>query len=348
MFEDRTAENIQAEILAGMGDRVQTREGSFAAELAGPAAAEMALIYQAIAAMIPVFYVDEGSGGFIDIAAGRYGIIRKEGAKAAASIHLTGRAGTVIPAGTTFLADTGLEFILDAAVTLAADGRGEGSLTAAAVGSVYNVEAGALTGMVTTLTGLTAWRSDAATGGADPETDRALVGRLYDHWRKPSTSGNVYDYQRWALEVDGVGAAKVLPVWNGPGTVKVLLAGPERRPVDDSVVQAAAERIETQRPIGAAVTVESAAGVAIDVSAALSLDGSATLAEVKTGFVSRLDTYLQSLAFESSTVLFNRVAFLLLDVPGVSDYTGLAVNGGVENVTIGAEQVPVVGTVTLT
>lgn len=348
MFEDRTPEAIRAELLAGMGEKVQTREGSFAAELAGPVAVELAMAYQALAAMVPVFYVDEGSGGFIDIAAGRYGILRKEGTRAAASIRLTGRGGSVIPAGTVFLTEPGLEFLLDEAVTLDETGTGEGTVTAGAVGEAYNVPAGSLTGMVTTLTGLESWQSGQAAGGTDPETDEALVNRLYDHWQKPATSGNVYDYERWALEVDGVGAAKVLPVWNGPGTVKVLLAGPERKPVDGTVVEAAAGYIERERPVGAAVTVESAGGTEIHVTGTLRLDGSASLAEVRAGFVKKLDAYLQSMAFEDYTVLFNRIAFLLLDISGVTDYTALTVNGGTENVTIPADRVPVVGTVTLT
>lgn len=348
MFEDRTPENIRSEVLSAMEDRVQTREGSFAAEMAGPVAAEASMVYEAMKAMLPAFYVDEDSGGFIDLAASRYGIFRKEGTQAAASIRLTGRANMTVPAGTVFLTEDGLEFSLDASVTLGTDGTGEGTVTAAAVGDAYNVPEGAITQMVMTLTGLEGWTSGAAAGGTDPETDRDLVGRLYDYWRKPSTSGNVYDYEKWALEVDGVGAAKILPLWNGPGTVKVLLAGPERRPVEESVVSAALSHIEQLRPIGAAVTVESAGGAPIHVSAALTLDGSVTLAEAKAKFTEKLEEYLQGLAFDSYTVLFNRIAFLLMDVSGVTDYRALTVNGGTSNVTVPADKVPVVGTVSLT
>ncbi len=347
MFEDRTPENIRSEVLSAMEDRVQTREGSFAAEMAGPMAVEASMIYEAIKAMIPAFYVDEDSGGFIDVAASRYGIYRKEGTRAAAAIRLTGRANMTVAAGTVFLTEDGLEFALQEPVTLNVDGAGEGLLTAVAVGDAYNVPEGAITQMVTTLTGLESWTSGAATGGTDPETDRDLVGRLYDYWRKPSTSGNVYDYEKWALEVNGVGAAKVFPLWNGPGTVKVLLAGPERRPVDESVVAAAHSHIEELRPIGATVTVESAGGVPINVSATLTLDGSVSLADIKTRFAAKLDDYLQSVAFDSYTVLFNRIAFLLLDIGGVTDYAALTVNGGTSNVAIPADKVPVAGAVTI-
>lgn len=348
MFDERTADNIRTEILANMADRVQTREGSFAAELAGPVATEISMVYQALAAMLPAFYVDENSGGFIDVAAARYGIYRKEGARAKAVMTLRGVPGTLVPAGTAFLSGSGLEFTLDDDVSIAAEGSADGVVTAAGVGVAYDLPAEELTGMVTTLTGLESWSSGEAQGGADEESDADLAARLYAHWRKPATSGNVYDYQRWALEVSGVGAAKVLPLWDGPGTVKVLLVSPERRGVDDAVIAAAAAHIEEQRPIGAAVTVESAGEVPIHVTAALALDGSAALAEVQAQFTAKLDAYLQSIAFESYTVLFNRISFLLLDVDGVTDHTTLTVNGGTANITVPDDKVPVAGTVTLT
>lgn len=348
MFEDRTPEIILSECLAPMADRVQTREGSFAYELTAPVAMELYKIYQGLAALLPAIYVDAGSGGFIDLACARYGITRKPGAKAAASMTFRGAPGTRIPAGATFLSGSGLEFLLDSNVTISANGAGEGVVTAVEIGDAYNLPAGELTQMTVNLTGLNAWTSGEAQGGADEESDEALVGRLYDYWCKPATSGNVYDYQRWALEVDGVGAVKVLPLWNGPGTVKVLLCSPERRGVDAAVVSSAAGHIETLRPIGAAVTVESAGETAIDVNATLRLDGSVALAAVKAQLVSKLDTYLQGMAFENYTVLYNRIAFLVLDCDGVTDYTSLTVNGGTGNVEVPADKVPVVGTVTLT
>lgn len=62
----------------------------------------------------------------------------------------------------------------------------------------------------------------------------------------------------------------------------------------------------------------------------------------------RLGEYIRELAFRSYTLLYNRVAFFLLDIDGVVDYTSLSVNGGTGNVSIGAEQVPVLGEVSVT
>lgn len=46
------------------------------------------------------------------------------------------------------------------------------------------------------------------------------------------------------------------------------------------------------------------------MTAAVTLDGSAPLSQVKTEFEAALDTYLMELAFSASTLRYNQVAYL--------------------------------------
>lgn len=103
----------------------------------------------------------------------------------------------------------------------------------------------------------------------------------------PHTSGNEAHYKEWALSVNGVGAVRVTPLWRGPGTVLVLIAGFDRRPVDDAIVADCAKHIQTQRPVGADVTVASA--VAVEVDARVVLTSSASLSAVEAAFTARLE-----------------------------------------------------------
>lgn len=146
----------------------------------------------------------------------------------------------------------------------------------------------------------------------------------------------------------GWGAVRVTPLWRGPGTVLVLVAGYDRHPVDELVVDACAQYIQTRRPVGAGVTVASAKAISVDVSAQVVLAAGATLTEVEAAFVDRLDAYLAGLAFEEFMVYTNRVGALLMSVDGVVDYDGLTVNGSGENLALGSDGVPVVGEVALT
>ncbi len=232
-------------------------------------------------------------------------------------------------------------------MTLAA-GTGSGTVEAVEAGEAYNVGAGEITNTVSAIAGLSSFSNAAAAGGADAETDDSLLERLNTRLQTPAASGNAYQYRQWALEVDGVGDARVLPLWDGAGTVKVLLVDADKQPVDSGVTDACAAYIAAEAPIGAAVTVESATALTVNVAAAVSIDSSTTLEIVEAALESSLDAYLRGLAFEGYTLLYNRVAFLLLDIDGVVDYTALTVNGGTANITIGDSQVPVPGTVTVT
>ena len=71
-------------------------------------------------------------------------------------------------------------------------------------------------------------------------------------------SGNINHYKQWARSVSGVGNAAVLPLWDGNGTVKVVVASEENEPLDEAIVSKVAQYIESVRPIGAEVTVVSA------------------------------------------------------------------------------------------
>lgn len=356
MYEEITMEGLKASILINLSAAGwSTGDGSTAELLAGPIATELWKRYQADNALIPMFYVDETSGPYIDRMAELLGMERKAGAKAGAALSLGGLAGTRVPAGTLFLTADGLEFVLDGDVILDSEGAGAGHITACTVGAAYNIDARELMRMYINLAGLERYENAQAVGGVDPESDAALCDRIFARLRRPPTSNNVYHFEQMALEVNGVGIPKVFPLYQGPGTVGVVLADENARPVDQAVVQAVAAHIEEDRIIGPSVTVKSAEGVEVAVSATVQIDSTATLQAVQAEFVSKLDTYLTGLArsawpsaAENYAVLYNRIAALLLTVGGVVDYTALSVNGSRENVTIGPEQVPVLGEVAVT
>jgi len=345
MFEDKTPESIKAEILSDL-TLTDTREGSYTNDLVGPVALELWKLYDSMNALIPIVYVDETSGEYIDKKAGYYGIVRKPGTKAYATMHFTGNDGTIIPQGTVFLTADGLEFETEESVTITG-GIASVVANAAEVGELYNVAAGTITQQIVSISGLSSITNEAAVGGTDPESDKSLVERLYNYLQKPATSGNVYHYEQWALEVDGVGGVKVVPLWNGAGTVKVLIVGPNKTPVDSAIVTQCAEHIELYRPIGATVTVMSAEGLAINVEATISIESTTTKAAVQAAFESSLAAYLQSIAFNKYEIVYNRIAFMLLDIEGVIDYSSLTVNGGTVNITVGDDQVPIAGTVVI-
>lgn len=343
-----TVESIKTDILNRLSvSNLDTREGSYTNDIVSAVAV---LLWKNITAqeeLIDAFYIDENSGPYIDKQSNWYGKPRKAGKTATVTLTISGTDRTIIPAEKVFLTADGYQFTTDAQATITG-GTAAVPATAADVGAAYNVAAGTITMQIYNLSGITSVTNAAAAfGGADAETDAGLFSRLDSYRKSTPTSGNAADYKGWALAVDGVGDAKVFPLWNGNGTVKVLIVDSNKAPVPDSVVTACAAYIEAMRPIGATVTVLSATGLAVNVSAAVTIDSTTTKATVQTAFAAALKSYLQGIAFSKYMLVYNRIAALLQDIPGVQDFSSLTVNGGTANIAIADNQVPVMGTVVI-
>ncbi len=365
MFEDKTREKLKADMMAELDPScgLSKLEGGFLDQIFGPPAVEMEKIYAAMDGVFHILAVDETCGGLIDVAAGNYSMERKGGVAATAVIHFVGAVGTYIPPGAVFATASGLCYALKDGVTLAGTGKGVGLLVAQEVGVRYKVPAGAIDRPYDNPVGLESFSVEDAVGGVDPESDAALVGRYYDKLQRPVTSGNHNHYRQWAMEVPGVGEAKVISLVDGPGTVGVTLVSESFGPVDTTVVDNVVAHIEAERPAGPSVApyVKSAVALPINVAIVSELDTSVTAASVKEAFKERLAAHLRSLVeakyaetYDSAAddhsyaLSYNRVATILMTTPGVVDYTSLTINGGKVDVTIGKDQVPTVGEVTVT
>lgn len=350
-FDSLTPEGIQDMLRAFIEDKLglSTAEGTLLQIILAPGAYVFWEGLQALRAQVPISFVNETSGSFIDKNAAGYGITRKQGTAASVLLTFTGSAGTTIPAGTLCVTQDGLGFATDEALTLGETGSGTVTATADAVGTAYNVPAGAIISMQQAVSGVTALTNEeAAAGGTDPETDAALFARLDAYKKTPPTSGNDRHYHQWALAVNGVGAASVIRCWDGPGTVKVIIADMALRPVEEELRAEVAAYIETQRPVTAEVTVESAAGVPVEVSVTVETDGTVSKPATEQTLTERLAEYLGEIAFtEGAEVVYNRVLAIVMGLPGVTDCSSLTVNGGTANVPLDATQIPMLGTVTV-
>lgn len=346
MYEDRTPEAIRREILERMENVLDKREGSYTSDVVAAVALELSKVYQAQNAIIPIAFVDETSGEYIDKRCAEYGITRKPGTKARVTITFLGINGTVVPQGTSIMSDTELEYITLEKAVISSEGKAEAIAEATETGERYNLPAGKITQIAVSIGGISSIESSAATGGTNPETDEALMGRLNDYRKNPSSGGNKYDYKRWAEEVNGVGHANIIPLINGPGSVGVILVGPDMMPVEEETAEACKEHIEESRPIGAEVIVKSAEALEIDVNAVLVLEGTRELAEIKQKFKESLTEYLESLTFKSGAkIIYNKVLNRMLSIDGVEDCTDMTVNSGKVSIEITELQVPIIGSV---
>ena len=348
LFPGITPETITEEMIQALQTNLQTNEGSYTRDILSSLALSLYNAYKTMNRLIPLSFVDETSGEYLVARAGEYGITRKDGTASSVSLEFAGQNDTEIPKGTTVGTAGGLLFSTDETVKIL-EGKAAAPATSQGIGEIYNLPPDTILNIVTPVSGLQSVRNPtAAIGGSDPESDESLYNRLDLYRKQKATSGNVADYEQWALSVPGVGAVQVLPLWDGNGTVKVMIASPEKKPVDEDIVSDCKEYIESVRPIGASVTVESAAALTVSISAVVVLAESAVLETVKTDFSAQAEEYLQSIALEKDTVPYNRLAFLLLNVEGIENFTSFSINGAEEDIPISSGFVPVLGEVEIT
>ena len=339
-YDGLTPEAIKAEMLAELmvkGSEIDHREGSYANTLVSVAAYQLYKLYQLFPSMLSMVFPDENAGEYIDKNAAQLGMTRAPGKKASTTIRFTGTDGTVIPAGTALYApESGLQYLTTGEAVIAG-GTAETTAEAAEVGSDYNLPAGYVTSMYINVAGVvTVTNATAATGGVDEESDAALYARYHDRRTLPITSGNKNHYIMWATETAGVGYASCVPLWNGNGTVKVVIAGEDRGPVDEG-------------PIGATVTVVSVREREIPLTAKVTLMPGHTTEQVGDQVEAAVNELLKKRTFgEAATIPYSRFLACLLQCPGVADYSELTVDGGTTAVTLDAEDAAVVGTITIT
>ncbi|ANB62102.1 baseplate J/gp47 family protein [Anoxybacteroides amylolyticum] len=343
MFENQTFEAILQRMLDRIPDDIDKQEGSVIYDALAPAAEELAQMYAELDVVLRLVFGETSTGEYLDKRAADFGVYRKQATPAVRKGVFTdgNNAPFNIPIGSRFR----LNDMVYVAIEKITDGQFR--MQAETSGSVGNQEFGNLL-PIEPIEGLgTAILADVLIPGEDEESDDSLRKRFLQKVREPGTSGNAADYKRWATEVAGVGAAKVTPLWNGPGTVKVIIVNTDMQPATNELVAQVQEYIEQVRPIGASVTVVSATGKSINVSANVVLALGYTLQNVQDAFAVSLDEYFKEIAFSMTYVSYAKIGTLLLNTPGVIDYSGLTLNGGAVNIALQDDEVPVLGTISL-
>ncbi|MBW4847937.1 MAG: baseplate J/gp47 family protein [Lachnospiraceae bacterium] len=337
MYEDVTYEVILRRLLNRVPDKLDKREGSIIYTAIAPAAAELAIMYIELDTVLKEAYADTADREYLI----RLGKERKITPKAATYAELKGEFNMDIPIGS--------RFSLDTLYYTAIEKLGEGAyrLRCEVAGSTANSKLGSLV-PVDYISGLTkAELTELLLPGEAEETDKSLRERILTKLQKPSTGGNRYDYYNWAMECEGVGAAKVFPLANGPGTIKVVIADSNRAAAGADLVNLVTAHIEGIRPIGANVSVVSALEKEINVSAGIKLKNGLNLGTVQNLFEEALTECLQENAFDVSYISLAKIGNLLLNTSGVEDFSNLLINGSAGNQELQDEEIAVPGTITL-
>lgn len=327
------------------GNKTTTVEGTFAGDVLAASAVEFEKAYAEMNLIVEAMFPQTSWGIYLNHLAEDWGLQRRPATPATVTLVISGSAQTVVPAGALFATPDGINFITDKDVTLDTQGKGTVSASSQQTGATANVEAETITRIPVSIYGVSAVTNpETAHDGYDEEDDETLRKRLLDHLQKPAQSGNKNHYIEWAQSVAGVGTVKCLPLWNGNGTVKVIITNINGDIASDTLVKTTADYIESMRPIGATVTVVSCTPLTINLTFKR-VSGTADVETIKKA----VTNYLKETAFTQAYVSYAQIGDTLLSTAtGLIDYSGLQVNGGTENITLTPEQLPVIGEVTIT
>ena len=348
-----TANEILTDLLAALPDSYQKTVGYPTHDLLAAAALRMEGTDEEVAAMRAALDPENLAGGNLDrYVFPRSGLERRQATFATGTLTVTG-TGTV-QQGALFESGGGIQFA--ASETVVITGEGQVRVTCRVDGAAGNLPAHSITQMPVTLQGIAACDNpEPTTGGYDEEDDAAYYARYLLKIRTPATSGNIYHYQSWALEVSGVGAVQVFPLARGPGTVDIVLIDSTGQPAPPDLVQQVQDYIDPggtgegygQAPIGAQCQVEAATGTEITLTGKVFKLDTADEETVTAGIKAAVGAYLAEIAFRQDYVSFARITERILAVEGVRDLESLTLNGGTDNVHLDERACAVLGEVAL-
>lgn len=341
MYEAESQDTILKRLQQNTGSQVSTYEGTFAYDVLASNSIEFAKQEVEREEMYKAAFAETASGDYLTLIAEDHGVIRKEATAAVGNVVVKGN-GT-IPIGTLFQTETGISFA--ATATIAVKNEATIPVKCTEAGVLGNVSAGTVAVIPISIPGITAVTNpDPMADGFDRENDDDLYERFHFHVTQPTTSGNVNHYIEWASSIPGVGHVKVLPIWKGPGTVKVLVTDANGEPASPTLLNTVKAYIESVRPIGAEVTVVTPALFDLTIKLTVT-SGSGDADYIK----SMLNKYFVSRNFTGTTISYAKVGNMILTdaKTGVDDYSGLLINDATGNISVTDDQIPHVKEVVL-
>lgn len=355
--QNNSPEEIQERMMNALPADIDNMPGGFPYDLTMPTAVEKSMLVEfqitrALMLMFPEWAYDE----WLDLHAKAAGLTRRPAGFASGTVTFSGDSGTVIPAGTAVCTEAtdnspSIAFTTDERAVIPDSGSIAVKVTASEAGKASNSAAGAVIFLLTNIKGVSSVSNkDAITGGTDKETDDELRERIdvANAQEGESFVANDTDYVRWAKEVTGVGDCIVIPTWNGPGTVKLVLVDSNGQPANESIVKAVYDYIvspddRSRRllPTGTAeLTVVSATNKKIAYKCTgLVFDDTTTLDLIKSSFEELAKgEYSEAKTNGSNTLYYNQLRGHVTEIPGVVDFDTFLVNGDTKNITLQQEE----------
>lgn len=341
--ENQTFESILERLLERVSDDIDKREGSIIYDALAPAAAELTQVYIELDTVKKRLSVEDATGSDLTEICYQNSVFRKGATKAIRKAVFN----IEVPLNSRFSFENNTYKVLEHITGF------EYKLECEQLGGVGNVYSGPIL-PIDFIEGLTtASLTDVIVPGVEAETDDQLRERYRQSLINPSQDGNTSQYLEWAQSYNGVGVAKVFPLWNGANTVKVAITDRLFHVADSTLVSAFQQYLDPDSqglgngvaPIGAKITVSG--GIRKDIN----ITGNIVLAEGYTepeGVAEAVSEYLASITYVKNSVSYMRTAVAILDSPSIVDLNNFTLNGGTSDLVLIGEEIPYLNSINLT
>lgn len=357
MFEHMTMDYIMERMLSNVDEEIDQREGSVIYDALMPCAIELANLYMEMDMVLNEGFADTASMEYLAKRAAERGILPR----LATSAHVKGKFyGGQVPVGTRYSCNE-----MNYQVTEELSESEEGIFYYDLICEEPGSEANAIIGQLVPAT-----PDDYVDGvqyveivdilipGEDDEDQEIFRERYFASFEERAFGGNVADYKEKVNSLDGVGGVKVYPVWNGGGTVKLVIINSQFQRPSSELVETVQNIIDPAQdgggtglaPIGHVVTVEAVREKLIHVAVDMVYEEGYSFANVKGQVEESIEEYFRSIAREwaqssSSVVRIAQIEYRLLGIEGIMDVSGTTLNGLEKNIILGENEIPVRGDV---
>ena len=380
MNPDELAANYMSEdfeywlnlMLDNVPDDIDQRVGSIIYDAVAPAAMVMAQQSLSLANIVKQTYIKTAQGQFLDYRAAEHGTARYAATQTEVKAKFLDSDGNPInnvQIGDQF-ASIGETPIFYTVQKINDDLTGE--LTADDPGTAANSYIGQI--LPVTSNDSLSWAeiTEIVAPARDEETDDHLRDRLLraDDWI--AYGGNITDYLAMLSKISEVGAGQVYPVWNGAGTVKLVI-------VDNSLMPASADLVKKVKniidptdnesqgyglaPIDHQVTVVAPTPLTVNIAATVNIDGTHGADIVKAKIKTVIEEYFKLLRQSwnsidaktgrgySQTIYRSKILSQIMMVDGVINASVPTLNGTDKDIALvfnnQTSQLPVLGEVKL-
>ena len=370
MFENYTYEQLLEDVLNNAPEGIDTRQGSIFYDAVSGPLLKIAKLYTDLDLIVEMMSIATATGKALDSRASEQGVFRLAATRAKYLVTFEG----VMP-------QTGERFYTNGQYFTLKNGEESGQpiyyLEAEAAGIGGNdIYKGTPAVPVNNIEGLiSATFGTIYENGSNEEDDESLRTRAQEKIAGPAENGNRQHYKTWCESIDGVGRARISPLWNGPNTVKAVLIDTTGKPCGTAKVAEVQEYIdpatkgytaivdgrtyivgdglgEGAANLGAHFTAAAAIPLVINVSFTAELASGVTKEAAKQEAETAIEEYFKGLVLTTVeeadiVVRISAIGAILSGLQTILDYSDLKLNGAAMNILPGKDDVPIIGEVSI-